>query len=585
MSAFFLLRSSRESQPASTPDHLQDSLRTSFTRQGFPPERSFSWEGGYLGWFPTPGQPEEASHDRSHWLATDRGALICVGTVLFNGTAGPGALAQLFAAFDGPADLAHLPLSGSFVAFLCKDGKAWLFGDPVGLVKAYRTADSTLFSTSWLACAENGGEAVLDRVGALDYILAGANHGERTPLSGVRIVDPAAAIDLQTGQLVAAYRAADWQPAAPFLRQDEALDECQDILESTARAIGSVFPDSVHAALSGGFDSRLILASLLATGNRPALHVYGRPSDDDVTIAQSIARALALDLTTIDKSVMNAAQPTLDAAQIQRNLAFFDGIPTDGIFDRGADRQTRIAQSAGGAIALNGGGGEVLRNFFYLNDRPFTAHDIARVFYSNYPPAAVRRPQDRLAYRDYLAHAMEHQVGQQGLLPRPLVELLYPLFRCRFWTSRNNTLAARCGDFLTPLLDPRLVRAAARIPLAWKNYGRFEAALITRIHPALGQFPLAYGFTPAAGPDRRSRANLWLQHRRPPWLRASTARLKALRAQRTQPLSLMFPDLVPDSPWLDELLDTTRLIDQDQVLRAATLAVVGRHLGIRRAND
>ena len=580
MSALFILRSAAQGLEGSDEPSRLPPVRASLAAQGFSAERHFRWPGGCLGWLPTPGQPETASD----WLIEPNGALACVGTLFFDGSTGPAALARLFAAFHRPADLAHLPLSGSFVAFLCKDGKAWLFGDPVGLVKIYRSADSTLFSTSWLACAENSGEAVLDRIGALDYILAGANHGERTPLAGVRIVDPAVAIDLQTGQPVTAYPAADWHPAAPFQRQDEALDECQHIMESTARAIGSAFPGGVHAALSGGFDSRLIVASLLATGNRPALHVYGRPADDDVTIAQSIARALALDLTPIDKSVLNAAQPALDAAQIQRNLAFFDGIPIDGIFDRGADRQTRIAQSAGGAVALNGGGGEVLRNFFYLHDRSFAAADIARVFYSNHPPAAVRRPQDLAAYRDYLAHAMEHQVGQQGLLPRPLVELLYPLFRCRFWMSRNNTLAARCGDFLTPLLEPRLVRAAARIPLAWKDYGGFEAALITRIHPALGQFPLAYGFTPAAGPDRRSRASLWLQHRRPPWLRASMAALKALRGQRSPPLAQLFPGLIPDSPWLDEVLDTTRLIDEGQVLRAATLAVAGRHLGIRRAD-
>lgn len=555
--------------------NLTERIEASFAWQGFDDRREFTWPDGRVVWYSTPGNPESYAQ----WLPMNNGVVACVGSLFLDGKTGAQALSLLWNRFAGPRTLIAENLLGNYVVFLFKNGRAWLFADPLGMVKIYRAPSAHMFSTSWLACVQACDAPRLDRIGALDFVMSGANHGERTPVRQVSIADPACIFDPTTGNGAVLTPPESWMAAELYRDSAKALVDCASTLTAIAKVLGSCFAGKVNSALSGGFDSRLILAAMRSAGCTPLLHVYGRREDEDVLIADGIARMLGMTIHHIDKTSINENQPEIDESCLDRNLAFFDGIPTDGIFDRGADAQTRILQSAQGAIALNGGGGEILRNFFYLKDRPYSAAEVFQVFYSNFPNSSVVRPLDRTDYRDYMVDSMEHQVGRSGRLPREIVELLYPLFRARFWTSRNNSLAARCGHFMTPLLDPRMVRIAARLPLAWKDYGRFEAKLLTKLCPELGRFGLTYGFAPADGPSRAYRQKMWLQHRRPPWMRAATHEIRRWLPPRTFTEPLRMPEFEGCDSMLDLVLPA-RLVEADQVARLMNLRYAAHRLGI-----
>lgn len=68
----------------------------------------------------------------------------------------------------------------------------------------------------------------------------------------------------------------------------------------------------------------------------------------------------------------------------------FDGLPNDDIYNRGADRRTRLQQTADGSIALNGGGGKIFRDHFDLPDRTFTVRYIVRTFYRGFSRGVFR---------------------------------------------------------------------------------------------------------------------------------------------------------------------------------------------------
>src|SRR5699024_3065769 len=110
----------------------------------------------------------------------------------------------------------------------------------------------------------------------------------------------------------------------------------------------------------------LIVAGLMACGEQPALFVYGSGSCRDVAVARAVARHAGLSLDVIDKAAMDCGRPGPDMACLVANALFFDGLPNDGIHDAGSDRLTRLQQTADGRIALNGGGGEIFRNYFHL---------------------------------------------------------------------------------------------------------------------------------------------------------------------------------------------------------------------------
>lgn len=539
-------------------------LAASLERQGLPLVFTRGWPGITLAWHATPGQPD--SH--AQWLERPDGGLIaCVGTLFHRGRGGAAALAALWDDFVDSSSAACPALAGEYQVVLARHGRVWVFGDPLGMIKRYESADGRVASTSWLACADAQARLDPDPVGALEYVFHGANHGLRTACEQVRIADPARVHELVEDRREPTFGPACWQPG-PFLHdRQEALERILARLRVLAGGWAQAFPGRLHAALSGGFDSRLLLALARATGQHPRLHVYGPPDSPDVRTAMALDHALGLGLRVIDKQALDRAgkrqqAPTEHAAERQArldaNLDFFDGLPIDGIDDHGSDRLTRIAQSADGALALNGGGGEVLRNFFHVGDRRLRPRDLVRVFWGGVDAAALRERGLAEALDAHLVATIARELGHDGILERQQVELVYPLLRGRYWTSRNNSMAARCGHFLTPLLDPAIVRDAVRLPLAWKAFGRFEGALIARLDPELGALPLADGFTPARGPGMLARLATIAQDQRPPWLRATVARWRVRGS----------PDAGAAVPADDAAFEQTRALIDPRRLRA-----------------
>src|SRR5690606_7457173 len=197
-----------------------------------------------------------------------------------------------------------------------------------------------------------------------EYVLLGANHGDRTPVSGIGIADPSLAIDVMSGSSVAVTTLGDWIGQSPPATMDAAAEACAEILHDRMSVVGRALDYRVRCALSGGFDSRLLVAASLSAGIRPDLFVYGSAVETDVRVASAAAAAVSLPLRHVDKSQFPAPSLPSDLGSLRPMLEFFDGIPPDGLEMSGIDRQTRIAQSADGYVALNGGGGEIMRNFF-----------------------------------------------------------------------------------------------------------------------------------------------------------------------------------------------------------------------------
>lgn len=276
-------------------------------------------------------------------------------------------------------DQAYDQLEGEFSILIRNGNELKLWTDVLNLNKIYRNSQA-IYSSSWLAAAGSNPTIELEQSAAQEYIIYGASHGQETPIKQVTLMHP--------GQFIYNFQKADVIPyiSTPSYEANQptslsgAIDVLADMLVKKFELIKNAFPNRVRSALSSGFDSRMILAGLHHVGNRPSLVVYGKDNDVDVLIARQIADGESLDLTVTDKSLSNAivnktAENDLDAA-----CSFFDGIPVDGFIDSGIDQKTRLEQNANSHISLNGGGGEIFRNFFYLRDNRFSASDLFDTF-------------------------------------------------------------------------------------------------------------------------------------------------------------------------------------------------------------
>lgn len=544
-------------------------------RQGFLHAQQLEWGSGAAWWYPTPGT---ARGTGALWQQGGRFAA-CVGSFHWKGLTGEAALRRLMACGTLPTQLPLDEWSGGYALLMGSPDGVWLFSDALGLQKLYACSGSGWLSTSLMVCRATLRNPGADRLRAQEYVLTGASHSTRTPVLGLEILDPATALRLDVERSVGLHppqRLLGPPAAATF---DGAVQALSGALADEFGQIATAFGSNIGMALSGGFDSRLLLAGLRHAGVTPHLFVYGRRHDPDVTVAEAMARRLGLSIESVNKAPLSDRLPPLTAGQLKANYAFFDGLPVDGVFDRGADQETRLKQVEGGRLNLNGGGGEIFRNFFYLPDRPYSAADVVGAFYSGWLDEVFASTDDRdrffEAFQDQVLVALGREAGtpaeRRRPLPRAEVELVYALVRLRYWMGLNNSLAVRRGPFQTPLVTPTLVKLAAGLPMAYKEYGRLEAAVISRLDPEVASGPSAYGFDFSRGPDWRHRLSTDMTLHRPIWLRHQSVRVqRALGRVRVVHEPTEWCEALGQRPRAD-WLNPGALLGQDQMNRLLTL--------------
>ncbi|RSY84709.1 hypothetical protein DAH66_11590 [Sphingomonas koreensis] len=172
---------------------------------------------------------------------------------------------------------------------------------------------------------------------------------------------------------------------------------------------------------------------------------------------------------------------------------------------------------------------KIYRNFFYLPDRRFTAHDIARTFFARFTPGDATPGFDAGAFLDGIAARIREAIeppAATGRLDRTRIEQIYPRIRCRALFGREISLEGRYSPYLMPFLDHQVVAQAMTIPLGLKHAGRFEAALLNAIDPQLAAQPSAYGHDFTGLPSRKHRFGEWSTRVRPVWVRQHSYALR-----------------------------------------------------------
>ena len=501
------------------------------------------------------------------------------GSFVYKSATGKTGLAALHADFDidsrqGDFGIASDRLHGAFCVVLRKQGRTFAFIDRVGVYKVYRDAGETMFSSSFLAVLETASRRRADIQSVYEYVFQGGTYGDDTLAEDIRLLS--ADLLAEPGTTL---RAGAWSAFGTPEMTRESLDwHAERVFATLKHSFGDIakaYDGHIDTALSGGYDSRLMLALLFNQHCRPDIHVYGKDTDPDVIVAKRIAKGEGFPLKHVDKGTGPVLPTDEAAASVARTFRAFDGAPPDGIFDNGTDLATRRDRCRTGALMLNGGGGEVFRNFFYLPDRSFSVRQILWSFYSQFDPEAATDKFGEAAYHARLGEKIKATLGtSKDRLTRPEVELVYPLFRCRYWMGRNNAVNSRFGSALTPFIDATLIRQTVRVPMDYKNVGRFEARLISLASPSLAAYPSDYGYAFDRPPPLSARLKAMTTYMRPPSLRHYTFRLRTRRQEASRPYFLrddfIAAVMEPGFPRLGGLFHPGKLTDNGQFNRLCT---------------
>lgn len=470
----------------------------------------------------------------------------CTGTLLYRGETGEQALQLLYEDFTPTQDFNN-SLYGTYCLIINKAGNTFLFVDRLGTYHAYLSEDRCVWSSSFLATLASLPESTINRQAVYEYVFQGATYGYETLVHEIGLVSPD-----HIHQLGSVTRLID-RPGGlhgPFSQEtfDIHLDRNLNNLRAYYRSICACYGDRIDTALSGGYDSRLTLALLQEQGVTPDIHVYGKPTDADVRVALQIGKLEHIDIKHIDKSLHPHIKPDDFGGIVESAYYAFDGWSPDGIFGNGSDLASRWDRCAGGQLMLNGGGGEIFRNFFYMNDRAYTVRQLLWSFYSQFDPRVSTTGFSESAYHRRLGRKIKRVLGiQRDLLHRFEMEILYPVFRCRFWMGRNNSINNRFGHALTPFIDHNIVRDAVRIPLSYKNFGKFEGSMIRAVSPALAACQSVYGHDFMTDPPVGKKLGELATYIRPPIVRRYTFRIRNRYRKASYPYYL-------NSDYINEIL-------------------------------
>ena len=542
--------------------------RLQFRRSGFSAPFSVETENFVFDYY------EKIAYDSKNILKFDDDNFIAsVGTLIAGGATGQAALEFVFEQADPGKALSEA--RGHFAVIICRNGVVSLLRDRNYSCEVFYNSDLSIISTSYLAVARTLASLQINAQEAYEYVFQGVSFGRQTPLAGLYRLDFGESLQLAPNAAVTVE-----PPEPPLPEAKGGLDTL--IAENLAEQkqffgeLGRIFGNRIKMGLSGGYDSRLMLALFRASGVTPQLVVYGNKNSVDVAAAKRIASAENLPLRHLDKSGLGRTGPDDLAAAARENFEREDGLPLHGILERDHERFARLELAAGGMLHIHGGGGEIYRNFFNTPDRTRTTRQLVRTFFNAFDPSFCTGEFLARDYENALCDKIHKLLGRKdGKLSRREIEYLYPHFRCRSWFGRENSLNSRYFHSILPFYESHVVRQALQVPVRHKYFGNFESRMIRAADPALARHMSNYGHDFMKDAPAWRAALDYLTYLRPPFLRLQIRRIKIrLAARKASPAFVTKPhvaELVGDFPFMSRYFIVDRIKDEVFLSRLCAL--------------
>lgn len=365
--------------------------------------------------------------------------------------------------------------------------------DACGIFHVYVTTGAG-FAACSSSCLALGAlqDSGLDLESLAAFARLGFYLGARTPLAGVRRLLAREACSLTAGEL----RVAPWADAPRrepvFASFAEAVDAGAEALRA---AVGSLAAAHAHIgiSLSGGLDSRLVLAALPAA-RRAALEVLtiDAPGQDDGPMVRRLAALCGLAPTVVD----------LGAFPRERAVALARGAARrrDHCANPLATAVLDWAESAlPNTPRLHGQNGEFARGFYYgaqPAEGGVTAERVAGLVL--WQPFSTERVAPRVlapVYREPIEEALRNDVHAwltaTGLAWLDALDELYLAQRMGGWVGVELSRTSMRRTDLSPYFDPRFLAFARRAAPDDKRGSRLTAAVLAAVDPTLAALPLA----------------------------------------------------------------------------------------------
>ncbi|WP_281965240.1 hypothetical protein [Serinicoccus marinus] len=367
-----------------------------------------------------------------------------------------------------PRDLGAT-IRGSLTLYGVDDeGAAVVLPDPLGsgLVFRYRTGPIDAVSSDLGALVDTLALLGYEVRKSLAYVLLLASIGSgglrQTPYEGVEVLAPGTwlRIDGRQGVQTMPYpSAAQLTPSADGFEQG--LERTREDVLSNVRAVAAYGAETQISHLTGGIDSRLVVAALRHLGKEKDFLYYcmGGPGDPDYDVASRISAQLPLRMTTfagyVERKMAGSWQDhlvgSLNATSgVGQTLATVWGVPTD-------------------TTVLSGGYGEFLRSFYNrgaaaaLDPGELAEYMFGQFSMGRDDAMSIIAPPLKVRLVAELASSVS-EGRRRGVADDAVLDYLYMTGRNRFFVGEISRALSSFSHRFDPLYSVAAGSAALAVP-------------------------------------------------------------------------------------------------------------------------
>lgn len=237
---------------------------------------------------------------------------------------------------------------------LCSDGRKICFCDNSGCARYYIHEKKASFHTGLSETLPR--EERIPNYGAIaQFLYFGCIYGFDTPLAGITVSDPGKYYVVEQGRVSAVDK--NLTPLEELSVQEDELEKQMHRFAQAAEG------EHVACTITGGTDSRAILAHMLNAGMQPVLDITGHDGQADVDIARKIAEITELELLAVSDEPENDGW-------IDEAIKAADGMNgVCGIYR--LYKKAKQLHENGITLECGGAAGELYKNSFINQDLPF----------------------------------------------------------------------------------------------------------------------------------------------------------------------------------------------------------------------
>ncbi len=338
------------------------------------------------------------------------------------------------------------------------------------------------------------GDFSLDPVGCQEYLYTGIIYEERTIYREVRKLGPATIFRFANGALKSEQRYWQMTDIPPeSLDGKPAVKALAETLVHAAERVGHVFEYPV-CDLTGGYDSRVIVAAFKMADVQIATTVSGPTESPDVIVSGMLAQSLGLP----NLHLMWQANVSFERAKKALPL-------TDGEYD--IVEYSRVLEihrilSERFDISINGSFGEIARGYWWEllfpgagRYRRLDAEKIARNRYAAQRFNPLFPAETRLDLVLHFANMIERTNMGLDKLPNTLqMDHAYLMMRMQRWQGRIASSTNQIWPCLSPFLFRSVLETVLRINTKLRRRNLLIRKMLFEFQPKLAEFPLEYGY-------------------------------------------------------------------------------------------